>query len=192
MLTAGLLALSLLAVTYAAASGQATSPSQPRRLHTALKACKKEKRKSRRQACEKKARTRYRTRPPTKTVTAHRPVTTAPEPELRQRPETRAEELERAQHPIPPAPTAGLVLTGAELFAPECGSCHGPHGEGTGGVPSLLNEPQPLTSTRVIEELISPTPGDMPNFDKSLTFIQKQSLADFVTVEVTRTEDEVE
>lgn len=133
---------------------------------------------------------RYRTRRPTKAVMAPRSVTGGPE--LTQKPETPAEELERALHPIPPAPTAGLVLTGAELFAAECESCHGPHGEGTGGVPSLLNEPQPLTSSRIIEELISPIPGDMPNFDKSLTFIEKQSIADFVTVEITRTEEEVE
>ena len=122
-------------------------------------------------------------------MTSPAPGAAAPEP--MPKPETPAEEIERAKHPVPPSPNGGIVGVGEELFAAHCVSCHGPKGEGTGDVPSLQGEPQAQTSTGVIEELILPTPGDMPNFDKSLTFIQKEAVAYFVTVRIARTEEEV-
>lgn len=186
----GMLALTL-ALSYSAVSGQANSSSQARMLHAALKACEKHKLKSQRQACEKKARRRYRTRsgPSTKTIGERRSTTTPKHPPTH---ETPTEELVRARNDrTPPVPTPGGIAFGQELFATDCASCHGPHGEGTGTGPNLITAPQAQTNIGVMEELISPPPGGMPNFEETLGFLEKEAVADFVTVEITRTEETI-
>lgn len=187
----GMLALTL-ALSYSAVSGQANSSSQARTLHAALKVCKKHKRKRQREACEKKSRRRYRTRsrPPSTNTTGERRST--PQPKHKPTQETPAEELVRARSArTPPVPTPGAVEFGQQLFATDCASCHGPHGEGTESGPNLPTAPQAQTNIGVMEELISPAPSGMPNFDETLGFLEKEAIADFVTVEITRTEETI-
>jgi mono/diheme cytochrome c family protein len=187
MFLAGALVFTLL-VSYAdvgVSSGRATSSNQARGLDKALKACKKDKPKSRRHDCEKKARRRYPPRPRAKTKTP--PALAAPEP--RPKAETAAEELARARTHHLNTATGGAVEFGKTLFASNCQSCHGPHGEGTATVPSLRNDPRAETNLAVIEELISPPPGEMPSYHQKLGFLEKEAVADFVTVEITQTEE---
>lgn len=188
MVGGGLIVL-LLALSYAGASGKTTTPSQTRRLAAALKACKKDKIKNRRQACERKARRRYptRSRPSTKAVGEPGPAT-APKPTAKL--ETVVQELTRARNERSPhIPTLGAVELGKKLFGTDCASCHGAGGEGTATGPNLLTAAQAQTNLGVMEELVSPAGAGMPTFHESLAFLEKEGVADFVTVELTRTEE---
>jgi mono/diheme cytochrome c family protein len=93
-----------------------------------------------------------------------------------------AEELQKAG--TVGAPTPAGVEAGKKLFAEQCAGCHGTTGMGGDGGPNLNTLPRAHSVMGVIEQLIAPE-GPMPDFDKVLSFQQKEALADFVTVEIT-------
>jgi mono/diheme cytochrome c family protein len=93
-----------------------------------------------------------------------------------------AEELQQAA--TVGAPTPAGVEAGKKLFAEQCAGCHGTTGMGGDGGPNLNVLPRAHSVTGVIEQLIKPE-GPMPDFDKVLSFQQKEELANFVTVEIT-------
>ena len=175
------------------------------KLAKALKACKKDKTKSKRKACETKANKLYgKTKPKTEhhetttttgtatttgtgtTGTATTGTGTTAGTTTGTTKETPQQEKERTPTTMP---AAALVAGGKALFAEQCASCHGPNGEGTAHGPELNSTPRAHSMQGVILQLIEPE-GEMPNFDKTFTYQQKEELAAFVTVDLTHSVEE--
>jgi mono/diheme cytochrome c family protein len=157
----------------------AESAAKSKKLQKALAACKKEKPKSKRKKCEKKAKKRYGKKPtkePGNVVPTEKPKTT----------ESPEQEMARAKTVESTPPTAANVAAGKTLFANEnCANCHGPAGNGTAAGPNLHVMPRAQSVTGVMEQLIQPE-GSMPSFDKTLSFSEKEQVADYVAVEITK------
>ena len=90
------------------------------KLKKALAACKKQKSKSKRKACEKKARKQYG-RSPTKEPGNEIPT------EKPKKTETPEQEQARART-VSTTPTASNVASGKSIFDANCQNCHGPKG----------------------------------------------------------------
>ncbi len=181
------------------------------KLAKALRACKKDRPKSKRKACEKKAGKLYGAKKPsggkprsktgtgttgTGTGTTATTGTGATEGATTGTgtgivPTTgattagnMAEELEKARH-VSQMPTAGAIEQGRALFAQDCSGCHGPKGEGQSGddFVAYANLPRAQSVTGVIEQLIEPD-GGMPTFG-ALPFEQKEEIGDYLCVVLT-------
>jgi mono/diheme cytochrome c family protein len=97
-----------------------------------------------------------------------------------------AEELERAHH-ASNMPSSTLVATGRTLFAGTCAACHGSMGQGTVAAPPLTEPSQTRGQSvgGVMEQLISPVGGGMPNFRNNLSVEEKEALGAYVCVDIT-------
>ncbi len=176
------------------------------KLAKALKACKKDKTKSKRKACEKQANKLYGKAPKnggtgggtgtgtgttgmgtngTGTATGTGTGTTGTGTTGKGK-ETPQQEKERTPTSMP---NAALIAGGKGLFAENCASCHGANGEGTAHGPELNAVPRAHSMQGVILQLIEPE-GEMPNFDTTYSYQQKEELAAFVTVDITRSVEE--
>lgn len=172
-----------------------------KKLKKALRACAKKHRKSSRRACETKARRRYPGKslprhktghpaepepPATETPAQETPAPEGPTPEERAK---IAAELERA-HSASNMPSAELVAKGQGLFASSCASCHGMNGREGTNLAETCACAQPIFTLAqsvggVMQELIEPAQGTMPDFDKNFTLEEKEALGAYVCVDVT-------
>ena len=210
------------AVSYSAAAWAEKKETKAEKLSKALKACKRDQLKSKRRACEARAKQLYGLHTPiskkrgaskkslptsegeqvgapaeggAEEPTSPRRVGSAPcmgahgrlcgeEPGTPTVPE--AEELERARQ-ASNMPTSTLVGAGQKIFAATCAACHGLKDEGTPAGPAL-NQPS-LTRAQsvegVMEQLINPVGGGMPNFRSELSLGEKEELGAYVCVDLT-------
>lgn len=144
------------------------------KLAKALKACRRKKPKSKRKACEVKAKKLYGKREAPNKV-----------PREETKPTESLEQEKTHAKTVSTTPTSASVTAGKTIFTDNCASCHGPLGNGTAAGPNLHVMPRAQSVTGVIEQLIEPE-GGMPDFDKVLSFAQKEQAADYVTVEITK------
>ncbi len=204
----------------------AKTQTKAQKLAKALKACKKDKSKSKRKACEKKADKLYGKQPKTEhhatetttgtgtgtgttagtgtttttgtttgtgattgTGTATGTGTGTGAGTTTGGTETPPQELEKAKS-VGKMPGPTELANGKTLFTTQCSGCHGPNGEGVADEgPNLHEVARAQSITGVIEQLIQPINElayAMPNFDQTLTFSEKQSVADYVAVEITK------
>ncbi len=114
-----------------------------------------------------------------------RPVTRVEAPHRRLGAED-LKELERA-HRASDLPSSTLVAGGKTLFALQCDICHGAKGEGTGFAAPLTapSSTRAQSVAGVMEELINPVGGGMPNFSHALSPEDKEELGAYVCVDIT-------
>jgi mono/diheme cytochrome c family protein len=88
-------------------------------------------------------------------------------------------------------PSKAEVAQGKPIFEAHCKACHGVTGEGTVLAPSLKILPRSKTITGVIEQLTNPlqrkSGTKMTNFDHILSAKEKEEVAAYVTVDITKT-----
>lgn len=86
--------------------------------------------------------------------------------------------------PTPPAATPGVAAesgaNGQTLFAKHCSGCHGAEGKGAFGPDLSADYKYGKTSMAVQESISFGRPGNMPAFEKKLSTVEIEAVADFI------------